>query len=73
MSMKNSNDTIWNRTSDLPVCSSHKASNIFSSHQWINRPVDADMHFVPRFVGGSADSCETLVFYVMEKSFFHIH
>ena len=22
MSMKNSNDTIWNRTSDLPICSS---------------------------------------------------
>ena len=21
MSMKNSNDTIWNRTSDLPICS----------------------------------------------------
>jgi len=31
------------------------------------------MHFVPKFVGGSADSSETQAFYVMEKSFFHIH
>jgi hypothetical protein len=50
-----------------------KTSNIFSSHWWINRPADADMHFVPSLVGGSADSSETQVFYVTEKSFFQVH
>ena len=51
----------------------HQPSNTFSSHWWINRTADADMHYVPRFVAGSADSSKTQVFYVMEKSFSHIH
>ena len=28
MSMKNSNDTIWNRTSDLPICSTAKTCRV---------------------------------------------
>jgi len=46
----------------------HKPSNMFSSHRWIIRPADADMHCVSNLVGGSADSRETQVFYVTEKS-----
>jgi hypothetical protein len=42
MSMKNSNDTIWNRTSDLPICS---AVEFMLSEFFIYLPTDAQESF----------------------------
>ena len=43
--MKNSNDTIWNRTSDLPICSTAQR-RLKEGIEWWEQHIKEQMHLM---------------------------